>query len=85
MMTTTNEKAPSARNTGGSGNQTNVGDFATLGYLPKEVFTLIAQCALGGYSVNQLPGAGYVVSKHGHTYRAKNFADLQAFVEEMGV
>jgi hypothetical protein len=84
MMTNTIEKAPSVTSTGGFENQTNETDSATHDGIPKAVFTVMARCALFGYSVHQMIGAGYIVSMYAYTYHAKDFADLQAFAAKLG-
>ncbi len=84
MMTNTIEKTPSVTNTGDSETQTHVEDFATSDGIPKAVFTVMARCALFGYSVHQMLGAGYIVGSHAFTYHAKDFADLQAFAAKLG-
>lgn len=84
-MTTPNEKASSVASTEGLDNLPNGADFATHGDMRKAVSTLMAKLALRGHAVHPLPCAGYVVSKHGYTYHAEDFADLQTFAEKLGV
>lgn len=84
-MMTTNEKASSVASTGGLDNLLNGTNSATHGDMRKAVSTLMAKLALCGHEVRLLPCAGYVVSKHGYTYRAEDFADLQAFATKLGV
>jgi hypothetical protein len=53
--------------------------------LAKAVFTQIAELALAGHAVHELPGGAFMVTKYGLVKHCENFDELQVFARKLGV
>ena len=82
----TNQKAPGATNTKGSGTDSASDfDFATEARRSKAIATQVAEFALRGHAVHPLVDGEFLVCKYGHTFHAVDFAALQNIACRLGV
>jgi hypothetical protein len=88
--TTTIEKAVEAINSNGQHTDTTGANFRTAGTIKqahdgKAIATQLARLALAGHAVHTGSAGDFTVCKYGMTRYCKNFAELQAFVRQLGV
>jgi hypothetical protein len=53
--------------------------------LAKAVFTQIAELALAGHAVHELPAGAFMVTKYGLVKHCENSDELQVFARKLGV
>lgn len=84
LDTAPKENAPVAEGNKGA-EETKHTDCTIPSAPSKEVATLVAKLALARHSVHPISDGGYLVSKYGYSYHAKDFEALKAFSNKLGV
>ena len=85
MHTNINRKAPTPSKVQGAFQNTNIVDFPTAEQKSNAIANQIAALALAGHTVHKRTDGDYLVCKYGLSRWCKDFAELQAFAEKLGV
>ncbi len=83
--TNTKEKAPTPSKVQGAFQITSTVNFPTAEQKSKAISNQIAVLALAGHTVHKGTDGDYLVCKYGLSRWCKDFAELQAFAEKLGV